>query len=113
MVVERISHLDYGSTRTIYSNSPDRKGQTRSIVLDGEREKCLRDCERGEKEEVAEEEEEGRGGRSSFPSHHDNYSSFGRGGNGGGRNSSFLLVVVEGLQKKKEMIKKMKINFVV
>jgi len=25
---------------------PDRNGETGSIVLDGEREKCLRDCER-------------------------------------------------------------------
>ena len=30
---------------------PDKNGETDSIVLDGEREKCLRDCEneRGEK----------------------------------------------------------------
>ena len=72
MVVERVSHLDYGSTRTIYSNSPDRNGETGSIVLDGEREKWLRDCEneRGEKNKKEEVAEEGRGGSSSFPSHH-------------------------------------------
>jgi len=46
MVVERISHLDYGSTRTIYSSSAQTGiGLTGSIVLDGEREKWLRDCE--------------------------------------------------------------------
>ena len=62
---------------------PDTNGLTGFIVLDGECEKWMWDCEKWE--EMVDDEmmvEEGRGGRSSFLSHRHDYSSFGRGGRG-------------------------------